>query len=255
MKRPVLSDQENARAYQTLCDCPSGSTRSWAAKAGWTKSRMERFLLQLRADSLARIDTGPMGSIFVPLGVSDTVPDSVSDSTPYLGSKSDSDKVPRYGESPRQAKADGPAPDVDVALLIATANVVLTEREWETLRPDNFGSIAGAKKILATVPIDRAIPLLEAAVRAFNPSSTGGDTLKSLGHPFITRYVINEYRRRERELTAGQLPILFVEGKPLHVYGARKHDERPPAKPETIAAGVDEFRAIATSAHKPQRMK
>lgn len=232
---PFLSIPENAKAYQTLCDCPSGSIRSWAAKAGWTRSRMERFLLQLRAAGLATLDVGLKGSTFVPKG---GVPDaSRTETRPAadLGSKSESDKVPRYGEA-----------EVE---LIRAANVVLAERAWDLIPENNRGSLAGAKKILQIVPFDRAKPLLEAAVRLFNPSATGGGALRSLGHPFITRYVINEHRRVERDLDRGQMPIVFMDrvaGRP--VYGARKF-EALPAKVEPV-----DWRAIATGKEKPQRM-
>ncbi len=124
---------------------------------------------------------------------------------------------------------------------------------------DNLGSITAAKKILKVVPLDRAVALTWEAGVAFTPDKTGGDWPRSLGHPFIVKYVINEYRRIERELARGQLSLLFVErtGSPAPVYGARKQDvDNPqPAKPETIARVAEEFRAIATGHHKPQRME
>jgi hypothetical protein len=251
MTHPFLTDPENAKAYQTLCDHQRGSIRAWATKAGWTRSRMERFLLQLRAAGLAHVDVGLKGSTFVP------VPDA-SRTRPAAGSKAVTtapDKVPRSGEVPARAKQ--PIAEPDAVRLIQTANVVLVERNWPTLNEGNYGSLAGARKILKGVPVDRAVPLIEDAVRQFNPSATGGGTLQSLGHPFITSYVINEYRRTQRDLERGQLSMLFVEGVgPRPVYGARKHDveELPPAKPETITAGVEEFRSLANSPHKPRRL-
>lgn len=203
MTHPLLSDPENAKAYQLLCDRPTGSIRSWAARAGWTKARMERFILQLKVKQLARIDSGPMGSIFVPLGVSDSVSDSVSLGSTAVKATADKRQVSRYGESPDEKR------------LLTTANAVLRERGWPEIDEYYNGSLAAARKILKAVPVDRAIPLLEQAVRVFNPSSTGGESLKSLGHPFIARYVVNEYRRTQRDLERGQLPILFLDRTPV----------------------------------------
>jgi hypothetical protein len=135
---------------------------------------------------------------------------------------------------------------------------VLEQREWEPIPEDNRGSIAAATKILRVVPVKRAIALLEAAVRLFNPSATGGEPLRSLGHPFITRYVVNEFRRTERDLAQGQLTLLFVEraGPPPHVFGSKKlpaEAEPPPATPEAITAGREEFLRIASGQQPPPR--
>lgn len=243
---PFLTDPDNAKAYQTLCDCPSGSTRSWATKAGWTRSRMERFLLRLKAEGLARVERTVEGSRFLPL-LSETVSETLSQTVSrYLGSTAVAvtpalDKVPRYGEAPSGRQQ--PIADADDIRLIVASNEILKDRDWQTISEDNRGSLAGAAKILKAVPFDRAVPLLEAAIRQFNPSATGGEPLRSLGHPFITRYVINEYRRLERDLSRGQLPLLFVErtGPSAHVYGARRvaqPQDAPPAGPEHIAAGM-----------------
>jgi hypothetical protein len=92
----------------------------------------------------------------------------------------------------------------------------------------------------------------------FNPSATGGEPLRSLGHPFITRYVVNEFRRTERELAQGQLSLLFVEraGPPLHVFGSKvlpTEPEQPPATPESIAQGRAEFERMAAASERPAR--
>lgn len=216
---------------------------------------MERFILQLKALQLARIDVSLKGSTFVPL----TVPDA-SQTRPaaHLGSRTATtlDKVPRYGEPPA----------VETRELILVANRELKERGWETIREDNRGSLAGAQKILRVVPFARAVPLLEAAVRQFNPSATGGEPLRSLGHPFITRYVTNEFRRTERDLAQGQLTLLFVErtGPPQHVFGSKAlpasnevevlpHSDEPPASAEAIAQGRAEFERMAASHERPAR--
>lgn len=146
----------------------------------------------------------------------------------------------------------------DCIELIVAANRVLEQREWEPIPEDNRGSIAAATKILRVVPVKRAITLLEAAVRQFNPSATGGEPLRSLGHPFITRYVVNEFRRTERELAQGQLSLLFVErtGPPPHVFGSKvlpTEPEHPPATAESIAQGRAEFERMAAASERPAR--
>ena len=199
MTHPFLSDPENAKAYQTLCDCPSGSTRSWAAKAGWTHARMRTFIKNLDRLNVARVEKLPHGSLFMPVSTCAKSCEPVSTcATPYLGSKSESDKVPRYAEA--AAERQRPIADPDDERLIAAANTILEgHHKWPTILLDNSGSIVAARKILKVVPVDRAIPLLQQAVRFFNPSASGGEPLKSLGHPFITRYVINEWRRIQRD--------------------------------------------------------
>lgn len=226
---------------------------------------MERFLLQLKAEGLARIDVDIKGSTFVPLkGVPDA---SQTRPAAYLGSKSNSNKQPvsRYGEAPGMKQQPAPIAEPDEVRLIAAANEVLHQRGWTAISLDNFGSIKAAKKVLAAVPCDRAIPLLEAAVRLFNPSATDGEPLRSLGHPFVTRYVINEFRRAQRDLVGGQLSMLFVErtNPPQHVYGSRHtvapldevgKPEPASATPEAIAAGRAEFERIAAGG-QTERLK
>ena len=197
---------------------------------------MERFLLQLRALSLARIEVGLKGSTFIPGGVSDA---SRTRPGAYLGSTAvqELDKLPRYGATPAETE------QLSASIkLVAEMNRALSakfERGYSPIPLDNLGSIAAAKKILKVVPIERALALVFEACMSFTPDKTGGDLPRSLGHPFILKYVINEYRRIERELARGQLSLLFVErtGSPGHVYGARRPDvdDPPPAKPETIA--------------------
>jgi hypothetical protein len=202
MTHPFLADPENARAYQTLCDHPRGSTRVWAKQAGWTHSKLVRFLDALKRAGIAEVVKPEFGrgSLFR------NVPKRSETFRPAdLGSKSESDKVPRYAEAP--AERQRPIADPDDERLIAAANEVLEgHHRWPAILLNNSGSIVATRKILKVVPVDRAIPLLQQAVRFFNPSATGGESLRSLGHPFITRYVINEWRRIERDRE--QLPLM-----------------------------------------------
>jgi hypothetical protein len=246
---PFLADPENAKAYQTLCDHPRGSTRAWATKAGWTHSKMVRFLEFLKKEELCRIDPRRPGSLFIP-----TVPkrSETFRNTDVLDVKSNSNNdVSRYGEAPAKAKQRAPVADPDDIRLIAAANEVLRDRGWQTIDEANYGSIAGARKILKVVPVDRAVPLVESAVRFFNPSATGGESLRSLGHPFITKYVINEFRRTQRDLAGGQLSMLFVErtSPPAPAIGSTMLqtapvEEKPLAAPETVTAVMADLERV-----------
>lgn len=209
---------------------------------------MVRFIQTLKAEGLCRIETLPHrgGSLFVPtLGVPKRS-ETFRRHDVVLDKSNSNNEVPRYAVTA-----------ADCVELIVAANRILQQREWEPIPEDNRGSITAATKILRVVPVDRAISLLEAAVRLFNPSATGGEQLRSLGHPFITKYVINEFRRTERDLVQGQLTLLFVErtGPPQQVFGARKpsEPEKPPATADTIAAATDEFRRIASGDQPPPR--
>jgi hypothetical protein len=130
----------------------------------------------------------------------------------HLGSKALDLDVPRY-EKPKPKEPPEPRPiaDPDDVRLIRAANAIFSDRNWDTISEDNFGSLKAAKKILALVPVDRAIPLLESACRVFNPSKTGGDVPRSLGHPFFAKHVVGEWRRIQKDLEGGQLSMLFVE--------------------------------------------
>lgn len=212
---------------------------------------MERFILQLKADHLARIHVSTKGSTFIPLSVSDA---SRTRPATHLGSKSlDNFQVPRYGEAPSEKKQ--PATPGDEQLITA-ANGVLRDRGWPEISEYYNGSITAAKKILRSVPIDRAVPLVEEAVRLFNPASTGGELLKSLGHPFITTYVIKEFRRQQRD--RDQLPLLPQLEMSIERSVPRQIDrepDRPPAPPETVDTVGQEWRAIANSSHRPKRIQ
>lgn len=250
----LLADPENAKAYQTLCDHPRGSTRAWATKAGWTHSKMVRFLDALKRAGLGEVVKLPRGSLFrtVP-NCSETFRNSGYPVSSAVVVETQIEKLPRYGASPKEEEQLRGA-----IKLVAELNRALAakfDKGYSPIRLDNLGSIAAAKRILKTVPVDRAVALVWEAGMAFTPDKTGGDLPRSLGHPFITKYVCNEYRKIERALARGQLSLLFVESsKPPVVYGARKQEERPPAKPESLTAGVEAFRVLANSKAKPQRM-
>jgi hypothetical protein len=207
-----LESPENARAFKILSDHPRGSTRAWAKELGWTSSKTERFLLRLKAAGLAIVRSTQKGSVFVPtVGVSDASRTRLA--ADVLDVRSNSLDVSRYDDLPKAKKpaATRPIADPDDVRLIRAANAVFADRKWDTISEDNFGSLKAAKKILAQVPVDRAIPLLESACRVFNPSKTGGDVPRSLGHPFFAKHVVGEWKRLQQQLASGQLSMLFVE--------------------------------------------
>ncbi len=255
MTNALLQDPDNAKAYQTLCDNPRGSTRAWADKAGWTHSKMVRFLDALKRAGIAEITKLSRGSLFR------TVPKRSETFRPAdLGSKSESDKVPRYGDSPAGTEQPAPIADAPEARIIAMLNSALSNRWNISISYDHRGSIAAAQKILRAVPVDRAVALIWEAGMAFTPDKTGGDLPRSLGHPFFVKYVINEYRRAQRDLERGQLSMVFVERvEHRPVYGARKETsssptpELPRAQPETIDNVAQDWRAIANSPTPPRR--
>ena len=265
-----LLDAERARAYQFLCDHPTGSTRSWAAQLGWKPAKLSRFLAKLEEKDLATVEThGNYGSTFLPSRPASpriAASRGVSPVSSAVVVNTQLDKVPRYGLTPEEEKRLG-----DAMRLIDELNRSLTAKfgdgyvaacrekfRKDGIPRDNLGSLDAAKRILKLVPVDRAISLVWEAGMAFQPEQTGGDLPHSLGHPFIPKYVVNEYRKIERALARGQLSLLFVESpNPPVVYGARKTEPAPASKPvstEELARGREEYRRIANSKTMPQRM-
>lgn len=269
MLHPFLTDSENAKAYLALCDHPRGSTRAWAAKAGWTHSRMRSFLQNLTRLELAKVEKLPHGSLFVPVSTCAKSCEDVSTcATPYLASSAvqavKADKLPRYGEAPGSVE-NLPADEAEQIRLVVELNAALTAKfdgAYTEILLDNWGSLQAAKKILKLVPVDRAVTLVREAAFAFTPDKTGGELPHSLGHPFLCKYVMNEWRRIKRDLERGQLPFLFVEqSAPRTVYGSRAA-VAPPAeaekpKPPALAGekeieqGRAEMLSLASSPLKP----
>jgi hypothetical protein len=258
---PFLSAPLNAAAYQTLCDCPRGSTRAWAAKAGWTHSKMRTFIKNLTKLGLARVEELPHGSLFMivekPVSTCANLCEPVSTcAKPYLKAGKKLDKVPRYAERKGGTATAGQTrePTPEEAQLIDAANLALRE----TL-PGFSGielhrwTIAAAEKILAKIPLERAVKLAYEAGRKFNPSQSGGDPPYSLGHPFLTRYVFNESRRIDRAEAKEEakqqlpLPLMSVEtgGSQPHapaIASRLRIKDTADETPEEIAAAFEEFR-------------
>jgi hypothetical protein len=213
MIHPFLADPPNAAAYQTLCDCPRGSTRAWAAKAGWTHSRMRTFVKNLIKLGLARVEELPHGSLFVsvenPVSTCANLCEPVSTcAKPYLIAGKKLDKVPRYAE--QRATSKTREPTADEARLIDALNTGLTDAGFKGVEAHRW-TLSAAQKILAKIPLDRAALLITEAGRQFNPSQTGGNPPWSLGHPFFTKYVLNESKRLDREEAKQQLPLPLMQ--------------------------------------------
>lgn len=259
MTRAFLSDPDNAKAYQTLCDNPRGSTRAWADKAGWTHSRMRTFLIHLEKFELGKVEILPRGSLFIPTvrqraTVCETVRRRAAPDV--LDVKSNCLDVSRSGEPPGQ-KERQPIADPDGARLIAAMNAGFARRKeaaWRPILEDNYGSLAAAAKILAKVPVDRAVPLVEEACVRFNPSHSGGEWPRSLGHPFFYKYVAGAWRASQKDLESGQLNMLFVESGPRYQEYVAPAADQPKAKSETIDTVAEDWRAIANSPTPPRRV-
>lgn len=253
-QHPLLLDPDNAKAYQTLCDNPRGSTRAWATKAGWTHSKMVRFLEFLKKEELCRIDPRRPGSLFIP-----TVPkrSETFRNADVLDIKSNSLDVSRYGDL-KGRKKPLPIADPDGARLIAAMNAGFARRpesNWKRISEDNYGSLRAAAKILSKVPVDRAVPLVEDACMKFNPThSRDGEWPHSLGHPFFHRFVVGAWRAAQKDLEVGQLNILFVETAPKYQEYVPPAPDLPIAKPETIDSVAREWRQVAGSPIPPRRL-
>jgi hypothetical protein len=218
---------------------------------------MRTFLIHLEKFELGKVEILPRGSLFIPTvrqraTACETVRQCAT--ADVLDVKSNCLDVSRSGEAPAM-KQPQPIADPDGARLIAAMNGVFKQRLESTWRPileDNYGSLAAAAKILARVPVDRAVPLVEEACVRFNPSHSGGEWPRSLGHPFFYRYVVGAWRASQKDLESGQLNMLFVESTPRYKEYVPAAD-LPKAKPETIDTVAEDWRAIANSPTPPRR--
>lgn len=207
---PFLSVPENERVYQLLSDCPAGTTRSWATKAGWTQAKLVRFLKRLSELGLAEVHPfGKQGSVFKPIDRVDAnrsesmrVDASRSESM-HLGSKASRSTASRYAE-PRTDDRTATA-STEEREAIRTVNDVLGYRfgdQYTMISEDNIGSLAAVRQIAgAGIPLEEARLLLRSQAMTFTPDKTGGDLPRSLGHPWFAKAVIREWRIRRREAT------------------------------------------------------
>lgn len=136
-------------------------------------------------------------------------------------------------------------------------NSSLHQRFSETYRPvlpDNRSSIEAALRLdVSGVPADRAVFYLEEQCRLFNPSKHGkGELPRSLA--YFERGILKAWRGEAQLKLFPKMDMQVDRGPSVQEYKPEEID-RPRAGAETITATAEEWRAIANSPHKPQRLK
>jgi hypothetical protein len=265
-----LQDPERGRAYAHLIEHPYGTLRTWATAIGWTTGKMQRFLASLSRYRLGEITATKHGTSFTPSDPKVHRLASVRTdvhrcaSAPYLGTRSGLTGS-RYGGTPGP-KGDGttapPGQDSGAELLITALNEVMRHRfdeNFAPIRSDHRGSIRAAERIIAAgVPLEDAIVIVRQRAMAFTPDRTGGGLPHSLGHPFLAKGTIDEWRRKERDRQ--QLPLLpqldmAVQRTAPPARGSTMLPPEPelrPATPEQLAAFRAEYdRVVIELANDP----
>jgi hypothetical protein len=267
-----LQDPERARAYAHLIEHPFGSLRTWATALSWTTGKVQRFIATLRREHLGEILATKHGTSFTPSDpnvhrlASMCIDVHRCASAPYLGTGSGLTGS-RYGEAP-EANGNGatapPGHDSGAELLITALNEVMRHRfdeNFAPIRSDHRGSIKAAERIIgAGVPLEDAIVIVRQRAMAFTPDRTGGGLPHSLGHPFLAKGTIDEWRRRERDreqLTLLPKLEMEVERTPPPPAGSSPlppEPDRPPATTEQLAAFRAEFDRAANDPN-PRRLR
>jgi hypothetical protein len=271
MMHTYLQDPERARAYAHLIEHPYGSLRTWSTAIGWTTGKMQRFLASLSRYRLGEIAASKHGTSFTPSDpkvhrlVSVRTDVHRCASAPDLGTGSGL-TASRCGVPPERdgngATALGPT-DAGAELLITALNEEMRAKFGANFAPistDHRGSIRAALRIaVAGIPLDQAIGVVRRRARAYTPDRTGGDLPRSLGHPYLARGTIDEWRREQRDRQ--QLPLLpqldmaVERSAPVGIRMLPNAEIDRTPDPAAIDAGVQEFREIANSSLRPQRMK
>lgn len=271
---PFLQDPENARGYAHLLAVPIGTVRTWARSLGWSRSSMQRFLASLCREHLGEVQSCKTHSVFRPLsGKTKGFPHPPPISPPAIAQNHDVARcVPgrlgtsRYvpaalgssglgGKEP-SATAPATAGSEYSRALITAMNDALSARFKESYRPvltDNDSSIAAADRLdKAGVPVGNAEAHLLVQCRLFNPSKHGkGELPKSLA--YFERGILKAWK------TEAQLTIPLMQLERSVDPGPRYQEYVPPAsglpiaKPETIDAVAQDWRAMASSPTRPRR--
>lgn len=270
MMHTYLQDPENARAYAHLIEFPIGSVRKWAKALGWSDGKMQRFLGALRRYRLGSIETCQHHSVFRPLnGKKEAFPHPTPVSPPPLAPphevhRSASVRIDAHrcvsaplgssGLVDQQPSAAGLEYSTALIKAMNDALVARFADGYRAVLPDNRSSIDTATRLeLAGVPPDRAEAHLLEQCRLFNPSKHGkGELPRSLA--YFERGILKAWRG-EAQLKLFPKMDMQVDRVPRVPEYKTEEIDRPRAGEETIAAGVEEFRALANSPHKPQRMK
>ena len=256
-----LQDPENARAYAHLIEFPIGSVRKWAKALGWSDGKMQRFLGALRRYRLGSIEACQQHSVFRPLNSPLNPRGEDANSPPAKVHRSVSMRIDAYrpplGSSGLVEKEPSAAGSEYSTALIKAMNVALLVRfpeSYQQVMLDNRSSVGAADRLeLAGVPADRAEVHLQEQCRLFNPSKHGkGELPRSLA--YFERGILKAWRG-EAQLKLFPKMDMQVDRVPQVQHYKPEEIDRPRAGTETITATAEEWRSIANSPHKPQRMK
>jgi hypothetical protein len=247
---PLLRDPARKKVFELLIAVPTGTEREWAEAAGWSRDKMRRFLSALVQAGLISRKVTPYGSTITILKR-----DTSDAQEPHTNRTKAAPGAPHLGSSGFLVSKEPSTPPEYSTSLITAMNNALAARFPEAYRRvklQNPSSIAAAERLqLAGVPIDNAIRHLEEQVRGFNPSRHGkGDLPHSLA--YFERGILNAYRTEAQLKLFPKLEMQVVARVPEY---RSETDDQPIAGAEKIDAGVQEFRAIANSNLRPQRMK
>lgn len=267
-----LQDPEYARGYAHLLAVPIGSVRTWARSLGWSRSSMQRFLASLRREHLGEVQSCKTHSVFRPLSgktkgfvhppspVHTPVAQTHDVARCVPGRPGTSRYVPAAlgssGLVGKEPSATAEAGSEYSRALITAMNDALLARFRESYRSvlvDNVSSIAAADRLeKAGVPADKAEAHLLVQCRLFNPSKHGkGDLPKSLA--YFERGILKAWKT-EAQLT---IPLMQLERSidpgPRYQEYVPPASDLPIAKPETIDAVAQDWRAIASSPTRPRR--
>ncbi len=246
MTHPFLSIAEHEKAFHILCDSPNGSTRSWAAQLGWSPSKVERFLKNLKTHGLAEIERiGNYGSVFRPVSARTGPSRPVS----AVSDRSTKERLTASDTKERAAKHT-PAEIEAARPYIEIANEILAKfSDFKPIKFDSPASIAAALKMIALAGGDRGLEYFRLALHEYQPHKSGGDAPFSLAHPYFLKRVRRRAATYDRELASGQLSITFVEkSEPRPVYGKRRrapdsgpHIDAPRSQPTPVGESFAEI--------------
>jgi hypothetical protein len=271
MMHPFLEDPENARAYAHLLAVPIGSLRTWAKDLNWSAGKLQRFIAALRRYRLGSVESCKHNSVFRPLnGKTPGKTHPPPKNPPPFASDHDvhrsvSDRIDAHrcasaaplGSSGLVGKEPSAAGSEYSNTLITAMNAALSARFLDGYRPvliDNKSSIEAAHRLEhAGVPADRAVAHLEIQCRLFNPSKHGkGELPRSLA--YFERGILKAWRSEAQlEIPLMQLERASSDDAPRYPKYVPPAGDRPIAKPESIDAGLQEFRSIANSPTRPRR--
>jgi hypothetical protein len=247
---PLLRDPARKKVFELLIAVPTGTEREWAEAAHWSRDKMRRFLSALVQAGLISRKVTPYGSTITVLQR-----DSSDAPRPHTDRTHAAPRAPHLGSCGLVGKEPSAETTDYSTSLITAMNNALTARFADSYRHVKLGnksSLAAAARLEAAgVSIDNAVRHVEDQVRGFNPSRHGkGDLPHSLA--YFERGIVNAHRGEAQLKLFPKLEMQVVARVPEY---RAEVDDRPRAATETIAAAAEEWRAIANSPHKPQRMK